>query len=95
MGTTAKPPITDMTLYIHWTKTHARGIDRKHCPDCKRDSFIAWFHQEWYGVDQTCLRCGRQWQDGEWCPLAFYRHARRDNIRAAKKRWRRGLAEPD
>lgn len=47
------------------------------------------FHYMWYGWDSTCIRCGRQWMDGEWMELDFYRYARRDNINTAKSHWRR------
>jgi hypothetical protein len=58
------------------------------CPDCGKPSIHLVFGFEWYGPDRTCLRCGRRWSDGEWMPLDFYRHARRDNIRSAIRRWR-------
>jgi hypothetical protein len=29
------------------------------------------FFTPWYGWDSTCIRCGRQWQDGEWSELPF------------------------
>lgn len=81
-----------MTIHINYTKTHAKGIDRRKCPDCGKLSYFVWFHQEWYGVDTTCMRCGRSWSDGEWMPFEFYRHARRDSKRAARRRWKRGKA---
>jgi hypothetical protein len=34
------------------------------------------------------LRCGRQWDGGEWLPLEFRRGVRADNIKHAKERWR-------
>lgn len=64
---------------------------RKTCPDCKRGTTHAAFWREWYGLDSTCLGCGRKWADGEWVQLGFYRHARRDNINAARARWKRGI----
>lgn len=68
-------------------------IKRGNCPDCGRKSFFICFAYEWYGVDSTCLRCGRHWSDGEWMPLEFSRFARRDSIEQAKKAWRRHWAE--
>jgi hypothetical protein len=29
------------------------------------------FHTTWYGWDSTCIKCGRNWQDGEWMDLPF------------------------
>lgn len=46
------------------------------------------FFTPWYGWDSTCIKCGREWQDGEWCPLDFVRQSRQKSIAAAKKRWR-------
>lgn len=78
-------------VHIHFTRTHDMGIRRGQCPDCNRFSFFLWFYQNWYGPDETCLRCGRRWEDGEWCSLPFCRTARQDSIDAAKARWRRGI----
>jgi len=38
--------------------------------------------------DTTCIRCGRQWQDGEWMPLAFSRAARLESVERARAYWR-------
>jgi hypothetical protein len=79
-------------VHINAPKAVKRSIHSGHCPDCKRNSrFIGLFY-EWYGWDTTCLRCGRRWSDGEWMPLPFYQHARRDSIASAKSHWRRGVA---
>lgn len=43
-------------------------------------------HRRWY---RQCLRCGRNWQDGEWMPLAFERGSRRKSIERAKRLWRK------
>jgi len=29
------------------------------------------FFTPWYGWNSTCIKCGRQWNDGEWCELPF------------------------
>lgn len=64
-------------------------IRRGTCPDCKRASFFLGRTYEWYGSNQTCLRCGREWADGEWVPLPFMRGAREKNISHAKNLWRK------
>ena len=58
------------------------------CPDCEKRTRMLQFFQEWYGWYSTCLRCGRQWDDGQRIPLEFSRYARRNNIENAKRRWR-------
>ena len=61
------------------------------CPDCgKRTRFIGTYY-EWYGPDETCLRCGRSWADGEWMPLDFIRQSRKRSIDAAKQSFRRAI----
>jgi len=64
-------------------------ISAGECPDCRTWTRFINFAYEWYGVDSTCLRCGRQWGDSEWLPLEFARFARRNNIESAKRAWRR------
>lgn len=46
------------------------------------------FFTPWYGLDSTCLRCGREWADGKWCDLDFSRFSRKNNIEIAKNKWR-------
>lgn len=78
-------------IHINFTKTHRMELSRGTCLDCKKYTYFLQFFQEWYGWDSTCLRCGRNWQDGEWMPLGFSRTARQDNIDGAKRRFRRKL----
>ena len=59
------------------------------CPDCKQRSRFLGFAYEWHGASLTCLRCGRQWEGGEWMALPFMRGARQHNIDEAKAHWRR------
>jgi hypothetical protein len=82
-------------IHINFVKTHSRFIRRQICPDCKKMSYFVGFYQEWYGVDETCMRCGREWSDKEWIPLEFSRFARKNNIVSARKRWKRGLDKAD
>lgn len=76
------------TLHIYAPQPDSKFIRAGACPDCKAWSRFIGFHTPWYGSHQTCLRCGREWMDGEWMPLPFVRGSRTKNIEAAKKRWR-------
>jgi hypothetical protein len=81
-------------IHIHAPMPIGKHVHSGTCPDCKRRSrFIGWSY-EWYGASNTCLRCGREWQDGEWMPLPFMRGARQHNIDAAKRRFRAIGATP-
>ena len=83
-------PCTDYGNFIICSPTLKRqSITAGECPDCKTWTRFINFTYEWYGTNSICLRCGRRWSDGEWMPLEFYRYARRDNIAAAKRVWRR------
>ena len=64
-----------------------RSIDK--CPDCAKHTRMIYTDYEWYGREQTCLRCGRHWSGGEWMPLCFEPQSRRKSIEAAKKHYRR------
>jgi hypothetical protein len=76
-------------MHINWAREDAKSITAVHCPDCKKRTRMLGIFQEWYGWRETCLRCGRSWEDGEWLPLEFVRGSRQKAIAAAKKRWRR------
>lgn len=76
-------------VYIHAPRSTAKAVHADTCPDCKRRTRFVGFFTPWYGWDSTCLRCGRQWIDGEWMPLAFMRGARQHNIDRARTHWRR------
>lgn len=77
-----------MNVHVHAPPTVDRAITATVCPDCKKHTRMLQFFQEWYGWHSTCLRCGREWDDGEWMPLDFRRGVRQDNISSAKARWR-------
>lgn len=77
-----------MSVHIYAPPVVEKKAFSGRCPDCKRRSrFLAFFY-EWHGWNQTCIRCGRRWCDGEWMPLEFVRGARKDSIERAKKLWR-------
>lgn len=81
-------------IHIHAPQPVEKRVLAGCCPDCKkRTRFLAYF-VEWYGWDQTCLRCGRGFNDGEWERFPSHRYARRGAIAAAKARWRRTKVVP-
>jgi Zn ribbon nucleic-acid-binding protein len=76
-------------VHIYAPPATHRFVLAKTCPDCgKRTRMLGWSY-EWHGASLTCLRCGREWQGGEWMPLPFIRGAMAHNIAEAKARWRR------
>lgn len=78
-----------MTIFVCSPQPIKRRIVIGVCPDCKKRTRFLCFCVEWYGWGKTCLRCGREWNDGEWTALPFERGARQNNIAAAKRRWRK------
>ena len=76
-------------VHIYAPPVTSKAITRGMCPDCKRRSAFIGFFQDWYGWRSTCMKCGREWDDGEWLPLDFARGVRRHNIERAKARYRR------
>lgn len=76
------------TVHLHAPAATAKEIEAATCPDCKKRTRMLAFFTPWYGWQSTCLRCGREWSDGEWLPLPFARGARQRNIEQAKRQWR-------
>lgn len=76
-------------VHIYAPQPSAKSLTPCKCPDCKQDTVFVGFHTEWHGWDETCIRCGRGFADGEWLELEFSRFARRDRIEAALTRWHR------
>ncbi len=76
-------------LHVHAPTPSLAELKRGACPDCGKRSAFVQLWAEWYGWDETCLRCGRNWQDGECIALAFCRTARADSIARAKRAYRR------
>lgn len=76
-------------VHIHAPKATAKALRVCVCPDCKKRTRLIQFFTPWYGWESTCIRCGRQWSDGEWMSLPFARGIRAANIAIAKKYWRR------
>ncbi len=77
------------SVHVHAPQPDEASISRGLCPDCKRRSAFVNMFTPWYGWSNTCLRCGRTWEDGEWIALPFSRTARSDSITSAKQAYRR------
>ena len=76
------------TLHLHAPLATAKNIVTGTCPDCKKRTRFLAFFTPWYGDHQTCLRCGREWIDGQWMALDFMRGVRKVNIENARRKWR-------
>ena len=78
-----------MSIHIYAPSATAKRLHAETCPDCKKRTRMAEFFTPWYGWDSTCLRCGRNWKDGEWMALPFMRGSRKHNVDRAKAHWRK------
>lgn len=78
-----------MNIHIYAPQATAKAIRAATCQDCNRRTRMIGFFTPWYGWDSTCIRCGRNWKDGEWMPLDFAPQSRQKSIDAAKACWRR------
>lgn len=78
-----------MTVHIYAPQATAKLARATTCLDCKKRTRMLCFFTPWYGWHSTCIRCGREWCDGEWMALGFMRGVRQRNIELAKKHWRR------
>ena len=76
-------------VHIHNPPVTMRRIVTMCCLDCGKRTRLLGFHQDWYGWRDTCLRCGRTWDGGEWLPLPFVRGSRQKAVAATKAHWRR------
>ncbi len=76
------------SVHIYRPAVACKSKTRAKCPDCREESIFVGFHVVWHGWDDTCLRCGRSFADGEWMELAFQRGIRSKMISRARRRWR-------
>lgn len=90
--TSSVDEVVKCNVHIHDPMPSNKYIKSGDCPDCKKRTRFIVFYTDYYGIDSTCMRCGREWQDGEWCALPFIRGIRRLNIEEAKKKFRRMAA---
>ena len=63
------------------------------CLDCKLRTRMLEFWIPWYGWFSTCLRCGREWGNGERLALPFApgvgkKNVGKRNVEMAKAHWR-------
>ena len=75
-------------IHIYAPASTAKTISVGICPDCGKRTRYLHFFTPYIGDDATCLRCGREWMDGQWMPLLFVRGSRIKSIENAKRRWR-------
>jgi len=78
-----------MTVHVYAPAPAERMVRWSTCPDCCKRSPFAVLLYEWHGADSTCMRCGRNFQDGQWCRLDLVRDARRKSKDAARAAWKR------
>lgn len=76
-------------VHIHAPKATAKRTFTCICPDCKQKTKLLQFFTPWYGWNSTCIKCGREWSDGEWMRLPFAKGARQRNIELAKLMWKK------
>lgn len=63
-------------------------IKKGHCPTCKKDRYFLRELWEWYGLYDTCLKCGEKYFEGERMDRPFCRGWRKQNVDRAKKFYR-------
>ena len=76
-------------IHVHAPKATAKRLVTVTCLDCKKRTRMVEIFTLWYGWHSTCLKCGREWVDGEWILLEFAPGVRQRNIDAAKSVWRK------
>lgn len=64
-------------------------IERGHCPTCKKQRFFLREMVDWYGLYDTCLKCGDRWGENELLDRPFCRGWRKESVDRAKKFYRR------
>ena len=77
-----------MNIHIYAPQATAKSINIAVCPDCNQRTRMLGQFTPWYGWYSTCIKCGRNWQDGEWVALDFVRQSRQKSIDSAKRSWR-------
>jgi len=63
-------------------------LEKGYCPTCKKKRFFVRQMWEWYGLYDTCLKCGEKYFEGERMDRPFCRGWRKGNIDSAKKFYR-------
>lgn len=76
--------MSEYAPHIYAPKPLTRLAHIETCPCCnKRSVFVAW-HVEWHGWDETCLRCGDSWSDGQLRQRPFERGWRKKSVASAR-----------
>ncbi len=76
-------------VHINFCRYDLVALKRGHCPTCDKKTFFVSLHQDWYGWDSTCLKCGEHWQDGEMSERPFERAWRKRRIEQARASYRK------
>ncbi len=63
-------------------------IRRLFCPTCEKKRYFLCTLWEWYGLYDTCLKCGERYFEGEQMDRPFCPGWRKSNIDSAKKFYR-------
>lgn len=78
-----------MGFHILIAKPDKILLHRHYCPTCEKKRFMMCWHEEWYGWNYTCLKCGERWADEERLERPFCRGWRQDSVRRAKRFYRK------
>jgi len=84
--------MTEPSLHICRAVATRKWFQRGHCPTCGKVRWFMRVHEEWYGVRETCLKCGEQWGEGEMLERPFAPRWRKKNVEMAKREYRRWKA---
>jgi hypothetical protein len=63
-------------------------IAKGYCPTCKKDRYFFREVWEWYGLYDTCLKCGEKYFEGDRMDRPFCPGWRKHNIKKAKQLYR-------
>jgi hypothetical protein len=79
-----------LSLHICAPQPTAVWIQRDQCECRTRKTLFVRSHTEWYGVTETCLRCGERYDMDEGrLERPFMPRWREDSKARARKLWRR------
>ena len=78
-----------MPSHLHAPQASEVVLVKDNCPTCKKARFFVRSFTDWYGTYFTCLKCGERWLDGEMMKRPFAPRWRAENVRMAKRHWRK------
>ena len=77
-----------MKIAICTGRIEKMWLEKGYCPNCKKQRYFIREMVEWYGLYDTCLRCGDKWFEGKMMARPFCRGWRKMQIEKAKKWYR-------